>query len=145
MLCCVVLCCVVLCCVVLCCVVLCCVVLCCAVLCCVVLCCVVLCGSQSLTYESIPGGYLSVFLVYWGMPRKSGGDAESIRSGRTMPCEIRELWLSMNTVPFRIVSEWTSTLIHIYACSSPSHTHVSHTYAGPHSHTHTYVRIHFNL
>ena len=75
-LCCDVLCCAVLCCAVLCCAVLClcCVVLCCVVLCCVVLYCVVLCCVVPLipTYGSILEGYLSIFLVYWGMLSKIG-------------------------------------------------------------------------
>ena len=69
-LCCVVLCCVVLCCVVLRCVALRCVALRCVALQCVALCCVVV--PLSPTYRSIPGGYLFVFLVYWGMLPKVG-------------------------------------------------------------------------
>ena len=69
--------------------------------------------------------YLSIF--------KSCTSAESIRGGRTMPYAVRESWLSVNTGPFRIVSKWTSTIIHTYVCSSASYAHVSHTYAGPHS------------
>ena len=90
------------------------------------------------TYRSIPG-VTYLFSWYTGAcSRKSGGNTESMRGGRTVPYAIRESWLSMNTIPFRTVSEWNSTLIRIYACSSASHAHVSHTYAGPHSYTHTY-------
>ena len=39
------------------------------------------------------------------------------RGGRTIAYAIRESWLSMNIVPFRTVSEWTSTLAPIYARS----------------------------
>ena len=115
--------------------------LCRVVLCCVVLCSVVLCCSLSPAYREHT--LRLIFLVYWACSRKSDGNAEGIRDGRTMPYAIRESWLSMNTVPFRTVSEWTSTLIHIYACSNVSHAHLSHKYGGLHSYTHTYIYIYW--
>ena len=48
-----------------------------------------MCGSPKPDLRSIPGGYLSIFLVYCGMLPKIGGNAESIRGGQTMPYAIR--------------------------------------------------------
>ena len=71
--------------------------------------------------------------------RKLGGRAESIRGGRTMPYAIR---LSMYSVPFRIVSEWTSILyISMHAAVCPTHMYPTHMpfHTVPHMHTYTFT------
>ena len=71
------------------------------------------CLGLSLTCRNILGGWLIK-----ACSGKSGENAESVRGGQTMPYGIRELWLSMNTILFQIVSEWTLTLICIYTYST---------------------------
>ena len=86
---------------------------------------------RSLTYQTIPGGSLSIFLVYWG-----------IRGRRTMPYAIRELWLSMNTIPFRLCPSGPQPLyISMHAAVHPMHLYPTLILVHTVTHIHTYTFI----
>ena len=54
-----------------------------------------------------------------------------------MPYAIRGSWLLMNTIPFRTVSEWTSTLISMHAAVRPTHMYPTHMPVHTVTHIHT--------
>ena len=68
-----------------------------------------------------------------------------------MPYVVWELWLSMNTIPFWIKSEWTSVPIHcisMYAAQCPTHSYPTnvpvHTVTHINTETDIYTDISLN-
>ena len=68
---------------------------------------------------------------------KSVGNPESIRSGRNMPYAIRELWLSMNTVPFQIAPR--SSHISMHAAVFSTHMYPTDMLVHTVTHIHTHL------